>query len=655
MPLGFPSVELVPLQTYYHSLATTADLETDDMDKKLLLTIQSVCNAEGVKIPWDKVGAIMGQHISDGAVIQHLAKLRSRMVTQGLDVPPPLRRGGGTIISTGPSGGGSSGSKPSPVKAAKQTSKKYQAGVNFSDNDDEGVEYDVDKASDSEEEYEQPRSKRSKRGANSEYATVKSENDEFSKPTKVSGDKRKRNSSSFGVETGRKNKNSEKDAGRREKATTAQIKSEDQTTNSTIKFEENDQDNSEDDDRYKSENQGSDDVEGVQYVGSGAHYLRLKSQSESPMKRSTQDLKEEKPGILSKIVVLPLPSHRKNSDFERYPQTPEYKVQPDSEFKVGFEAGTNHIFTPNLTGTGVIVKDEALVMGSAAGDGSAIQMRPIVNMNSSVNMRSAFEEALVSQHPLEYPTYESPRTPYRDRCLPSTTEQGNFGYSSTAQNSNGSPLLSNTKTVTFQNEFGNPRTGQAFDMCLSSSNVLPSNSSFYDSGGYQYMRPIQSSNFDANAPTDSFDYTGFGTPEFGMQGITHSHHPNTITTYEPLDGNQNAQQYGAQAKDGRFDPRFVRPSQPTRPSVSVVTRQPDQPNVVNEPFSGISTKTNPTPILATAGDANGEPVLDFTQYLHDDFEESLLNPMTSADMIAEFDKKDYAGWENDGEGNGGVI
>ncbi len=45
----------------------------------------------------------MGPLISGGAVVQHLSKLRIRMVAQDLPVPPPLKRGGGTRISTGPS------------------------------------------------------------------------------------------------------------------------------------------------------------------------------------------------------------------------------------------------------------------------------------------------------------------------------------------------------------------------------------------------------------------------------------------------------------------------------------------------------------------------------------------------------------------------
>lgn len=41
----------------------------------------------------------MRNGISEGAIVQHLAKLRSRMVSAGLDVPPPLRRGGAAAPS----------------------------------------------------------------------------------------------------------------------------------------------------------------------------------------------------------------------------------------------------------------------------------------------------------------------------------------------------------------------------------------------------------------------------------------------------------------------------------------------------------------------------------------------------------------------------
>ena len=60
------------------------DSSIDDMDKKLLLSIQSECNAEGVTIPWNNIAALVGPNITGSAVIQHLAKLRIRMLPNSL-------------------------------------------------------------------------------------------------------------------------------------------------------------------------------------------------------------------------------------------------------------------------------------------------------------------------------------------------------------------------------------------------------------------------------------------------------------------------------------------------------------------------------------------------------------------------------------------
>ncbi|KAF7162624.1 hypothetical protein CNMCM5623_007849 [Aspergillus felis] len=65
-----------------------------DLDELLLLTVQSVCNAKNVKIPWADVASTMGHNVTEGAIVQHLSKLRSRRVDADKPVPPPLRRGG---------------------------------------------------------------------------------------------------------------------------------------------------------------------------------------------------------------------------------------------------------------------------------------------------------------------------------------------------------------------------------------------------------------------------------------------------------------------------------------------------------------------------------------------------------------------------------
>ncbi|KAL4910307.1 hypothetical protein BDW74DRAFT_173765 [Aspergillus multicolor] len=46
-----------------------------------------------VKIPWDDVAKTMGHKLSEGAIVQHLAKIRARRVQAKKEVPPPLKRG----------------------------------------------------------------------------------------------------------------------------------------------------------------------------------------------------------------------------------------------------------------------------------------------------------------------------------------------------------------------------------------------------------------------------------------------------------------------------------------------------------------------------------------------------------------------------------
>lgn len=64
----------------------------EDLDLLLLLTVQYACNANGVRIPWDRVAESLGPLFSEGAIVQHLAKLRAKRVTEERAVPPPLRR-----------------------------------------------------------------------------------------------------------------------------------------------------------------------------------------------------------------------------------------------------------------------------------------------------------------------------------------------------------------------------------------------------------------------------------------------------------------------------------------------------------------------------------------------------------------------------------
>ncbi|KAL4785479.1 hypothetical protein BJX76DRAFT_346983 [Aspergillus varians] len=66
------------------------------LDELLLLTIHQVCNAQSIKIPWADVARTMGNNVSEGAIVQHLAKIRTRRVEADEEVPPPLKRGVGS-------------------------------------------------------------------------------------------------------------------------------------------------------------------------------------------------------------------------------------------------------------------------------------------------------------------------------------------------------------------------------------------------------------------------------------------------------------------------------------------------------------------------------------------------------------------------------
>ena len=72
----------------------STDHIADNTDKKLLLAFQSACNEAGTPLPWKIIERHLGIGASDGAIIQHLTKIRIKMVNAGLPVPPALKRGG---------------------------------------------------------------------------------------------------------------------------------------------------------------------------------------------------------------------------------------------------------------------------------------------------------------------------------------------------------------------------------------------------------------------------------------------------------------------------------------------------------------------------------------------------------------------------------
>ena len=70
-------------------------------NERLLLAIQYGCNLRGVRLPWDAITRALDPLVSEGAVTQHLAKMRQRLINTGVAVPPPLRRGGAAATGGG--------------------------------------------------------------------------------------------------------------------------------------------------------------------------------------------------------------------------------------------------------------------------------------------------------------------------------------------------------------------------------------------------------------------------------------------------------------------------------------------------------------------------------------------------------------------------
>ncbi|KAI9784693.1 MAG: hypothetical protein M1816_000758 [Peltula sp. TS41687] len=81
---------------------------TVEHDQRLLLCIQYVCSEKGVKLPWEEIAKRLDDKATEGAVLQHLSKVRAKLVQQNQEVPP-LRRGAGTGGSARTSDAGPTG------------------------------------------------------------------------------------------------------------------------------------------------------------------------------------------------------------------------------------------------------------------------------------------------------------------------------------------------------------------------------------------------------------------------------------------------------------------------------------------------------------------------------------------------------------------
>ncbi|OGM48143.1 hypothetical protein ABOM_002849 [Aspergillus bombycis] len=121
-----------------------ADL-LDNLNELLLLTVQSVCNNQSIRIPWSEVASTMKNNVTEGAIVQHLAKLRSRRVDAGKEVPPPLRRGG--------VGSSSKSSGNAPTRAAAGAKAYLSAPHSLGSEEDERQEMSFHDDTSSDEDY----------------------------------------------------------------------------------------------------------------------------------------------------------------------------------------------------------------------------------------------------------------------------------------------------------------------------------------------------------------------------------------------------------------------------------------------------------------------------------------------------------------------
>jgi hypothetical protein len=72
-----------------------------DIDIQLLLAVQYACNKTGTKIPWKETAEVLGPKFTEGAIVQHLSKLRTKRDELKKPCPPPLKRAAGSSSKNG--------------------------------------------------------------------------------------------------------------------------------------------------------------------------------------------------------------------------------------------------------------------------------------------------------------------------------------------------------------------------------------------------------------------------------------------------------------------------------------------------------------------------------------------------------------------------
>ena len=120
---------------FVFSVELPANMLIAEVDLRLLLAIQYVCEKSYIAVPWDDVARVMGPATTGSGILDYLATTRTQMVARGLDVPPPLNF-------------------PGKIEKVNRNCPDYP---NSSDDNDEA--WDVD---DSDIKYGEPMAKRAK-------------------------------------------------------------------------------------------------------------------------------------------------------------------------------------------------------------------------------------------------------------------------------------------------------------------------------------------------------------------------------------------------------------------------------------------------------------------------------------------------------------
>ncbi|KAJ6167105.1 hypothetical protein N7470_002552 [Penicillium chermesinum] len=145
-----------------------------DHDIMLLLTIQQQCNSQGIKLPWADIASTMGEKFSEGAIVQHLSKVRSRRENEGKRVPPPLRRSAGGSSGAGASATiqAASSRKDTRRKPGSGRAKKRKALTDSEDDDGETIS-STDKSDGEDPSYGSRKKQKHKKKPNKAFTGTK--------------------------------------------------------------------------------------------------------------------------------------------------------------------------------------------------------------------------------------------------------------------------------------------------------------------------------------------------------------------------------------------------------------------------------------------------------------------------------------------------